>query len=179
MRLKINLLRDIGLFILFYQAFSLHSFAQESFKLDNTVKKVKIEWQNGRPSGFVSIKDGKLRDIKIVEGKGIVKDSAFEIVSSGNAAITIQVDYERVNYGSCPTLISIETKNNPFTFFLRDVDKKYPIFLPEYSIAVLPGDDKRGYLQVKKAVEARGGITQLERLEKKAEPSFESATRQV
>jgi hypothetical protein len=66
-----------------------------------------------------------------------------------------------------------------FTFFLRDVDPDYPIYLPQYGFAVVPSGDPRSYQAVAEQTEGRGFKKILEDYALQPEESFAEAAQTV
>jgi hypothetical protein len=64
---------------------------------------------------------------------------------------------------------------HPFTFLLRDVDRRYPILIPAYGVAVTEADDGRTYAEIASDVQGRGLKSKLEQIEGEPEESFDSA----
>jgi|WetSurMetagenome_2_1015567.scaffolds.fasta_scaffold00875_5 hypothetical protein len=138
-------------------------------------KRIAVEWQSEKPSGSVEVINGKLYNIKISKGKGIVKDSHFEFKSAGSNRIEISLNDINTNYGSGTTVVSIPNGTNSFSFFLRDVSADFPIFIPQYKVIVFTSEDKRTYQQVEGEIKNRGLLTKLQSIEKEPEESFDSA----
>jgi len=78
-------------------------------------------------------------------------------------------------YGRDPAVVTIRTDTHAFSFFLRDVDSSYPIYVPAYGAAVVPAEDGRTYGEVESEIRSRGLRTQLQRLNSEPEESYEQA----
>ena len=77
--------------------------------------------------------------------------------------------------GSFPTMIQVKTADHPFSFFLRDVSSEFPIYIPEFRVAVIPATDSRTFQQVADAVAARNLLSDFDRFENEPEESYENA----
>ncbi|MCQ2143184.1 MAG: hypothetical protein MJY56_03850 [Bacteroidales bacterium] len=77
--------------------------------------------------------------------------------------------------GPGATVVRVDAISGSFSFFLRDVPSESPIWIPEYGVVVLPGDDGRSYDEVVGAIEARGLVSKLDAIEAAPEMSFEEA----
>ncbi len=62
-----------------------------------------------------------------------------------------------------------------FSFFLRDVNRNTPIYIPNYKVTVLPAGDGRCYAEVEREILSRKSRTKIERIETEPEVSFETA----
>ena len=119
--------------------------------------------------------NGKLLKIEIVQGKGEVKRNAFEFDSNDNLRLLASLTNVKNNTGSDPTIVAVRTDQHPFSFFLRDVTKEYPIYIPEYHVIVTASDDMRSYNQIESALKSRNLRTKLQHIENEPEESFDSA----
>jgi len=77
--------------------------------------------------------------------------------------------------GPKATIVRVKAGSGSFSFFLRDVSSEWPIWIPEYGVIVLPGDDARSYDEVVGAIKARGLVSKLDAIEAAPENSFEEA----
>ncbi len=148
-------------------------FGQSGGNLDN--QQVVVEWANVQPRGTIEVLNGQLSKIEIVRGKGIVVRDSFACDRADNVRILVSMTNVKDNPGSGPTIVTVRTDHNPFSFFLRDVSKKYPIYIPEYHVVVTTSDDMRSYSQIETFLKDRKGKTKLEQLESEPEETFDSA----
>jgi hypothetical protein len=81
-------------------------------------------------------------------------------------------------YTTDPTIISIKT-DHPFSFLLRDVDSGFPIWIPEYGVAVTDADDIRSVAEIAETITGRGGRSRLQQFEAEPEETFEAAAEHV
>lgn len=142
-------------------------------------QKVSIEWSSGKPSGTINVLNGRLTKIEIIKGNGKIIDTRFEFTSSGSARITLDIDSAQNNPGPKSTLISVKTSNFPFSFFLRDVSKNFPIYIPDYSVVVLKDSDNRSFSEVQLNILSRKLQTKLQKIESEPEESFASAEKRT
>lgn len=77
--------------------------------------------------------------------------------------------------GSGTTTVSLVMKENSFTFFLRDVDKRFPIWIPDYGVIVTQADDERSYCAMESDIRSKGLLSNLGRCETEPETSYEAA----
>ena len=137
--------------------------------------KIKVIWKAGQPVGDVKIKNGIISKIEIEEGKGSVKERTFAFESTNDNSLAITFDSLFTEPGSLSTLVTVNSNVDPFSFFLRDVSSLYPIYIPEYEVVVLPFADKRSYNEIKKDILDRNLLSNVAKMEKAAETSFEEA----
>lgn len=139
-------------------------------------QKVAIKWQNEKPQGRIEVSNGILSKVVIANGKGRVNKNQFNFASVRNATIDISIENANVNFGSGATLVYVKTNQNPFSFFLRDVNKDYPISIPEYNVVVTEVTDTRSYQQIIEHIASRKLQTKLQQIEKEPEESYDSAS---
>ena len=137
--------------------------------------RVAIEWHDENPRGTIELWKGDLSEISIVKGKGKVDHNTFESYSTGDMRVLVSIKSGNENPGSNPTIVHVRSDRNPFSFFLRDVSKDYPIYIPEYHVIVTSSDDDRSYSQLESAIESRHGQTKLQEIESEREECFDSA----
>src|SRR5690606_13351250 len=126
----------------------------------------------GKQSGSVHIANGHLKKVQITHGNGKVKGNSFQLSSESHTGILIEVDSVKNKYGSDPTVISLKTANNPFSFFLRDVTEISPIYLSDYGVVVLNSSDTRSYEEIEKEVLSRKLLTKIQQIDRQTETSF-------
>ncbi|MDP2334837.1 MAG: hypothetical protein Q8N05_00005 [Bacteroidota bacterium] len=143
--------------------------------VNHNTKKIAIEWQKGQSEGILEVINGKLLKIEIIGGKGKIKGNSFEFKSNDEVRIIATLTNVQDNPGSSATIVTVRTNKNPFSFFLRDVNKEYPIYIPEYHVAVTTSDDTRSYNQIETAIKNRNLKTKLQQLGNEPEESFDSA----
>ncbi len=120
--LTVGLLGGLAYILLF----TIHLQGQEK-TMQIPPQKIAIEWSGGKPSGTITVLNGSLTEIEIVKGDGKIKDNRFEFTGTGPARITLEFDDVQNNPGPGATIISVKTDNSPFSFFLRDVSKEFPM----------------------------------------------------
>ena len=77
------------------------------------------------------------------------------------------------------TLVTIQDAKNPFTFFLDDVNRDHPIFIPAFGVAVTEAPDGRDYSQIAADIQARGLRSDLGKIDDEPEETFGAAARAV
>ncbi|MCW5978144.1 MAG: hypothetical protein KIT09_08700 [Bryobacteraceae bacterium] len=121
-------------------------------------RSVVIQWARERPEGAVTVTGGRL-------------SSARE----GPSRLDLNVEGSEARYGPGAAIVTAGAAKNPFSFFLRDVRRERPIYIPEYGVVVTEGGDSRSYHEIVEAIRARGLATKLERIASEPEESFEEA----
>jgi hypothetical protein len=139
------------------------------------VKNITIEWKNGSPKGKLEIADGKFEKLVILRGQGTITGESFAFTSHGSCGLNVSIKEHNLNFGSGATIITVRTVANPFSFFLRDVSKEYPIFVPDYGVIITDADDKRSYEQIEDAIRNCGLKTKLQQIQNEEEESYEEA----
>lgn len=139
------------------------------------IKKIAIEWKSGKVKGQLEILNGRLREILITKGKGEILGEKFTVASEGPCRLEITIEDAELNLGSGATIVTVRTTVNPYSFFLRDVNREYPIFIPEYGVFVTEADDDRSYERIEEAIRSRGLQTKLQRIQSEEEESYAAA----
>ena len=121
-------------------------------------RNVAIVWKSGKHEAAVEVLNGALKQ-----------------ASARGKRTEIVIDDARVAPGPDSTLVTVNAAKNPFTFFLRDVSAKTPIFIEAYGVAVTEAKDPRGYDEIARDVKAIGGLTELGKIASEPEESFAAA----
>ena len=144
-----------------------------------TDREISIEWRKGGPEGRILVTDGSIYEIKTARGQGTVHGKEFTSSGASSFRLDVAVKGSGKRYGAGSTVITVDTRTNPFSFFLRDVDTKYPIFISEYGVIVSDSSDRRTYQEIEAAIRSQGKLSRLQRIESEAEESFEVAARET
>ena len=140
-------------------------------------KKIAILWRTGPGQGSIEVTRGTLLGGYFENGEGHFAEEGFSCNSKVSCRLVLNIKGENLGPGAHPTIVSVRTTDNPFSFFLRDVDKEFPILIPVYNVAVIAGSDIRSYDEIEAGVQRRGLVTNLERIDIEPEESFEEAAR--
>lgn len=138
---------------------------------------VVIVWNERNQNGSVEISNGRLKSITIPKEKGKTKENRFTLTGDP-ARLFLKIADTTGEWGPEPTIVHIKTEANAFSFFLRDVSGAYPIFIPQYGVAVLPKGDERSYSEIKNDIANRKTFTKLEKIQIEQETSFNATTGQ-
>ncbi len=134
--------------------------------------KIAVEWRKGPIRGNVSTTAGII-SAAIMRGSGKSEGACFSTDGSpARLEVTVQTEDGK---DSRSILVKIDTPERPFSFFLRDVSKAYPIYIPAYGVAVTQADDDRTYEQIELDVKAMNLVTELQRIEDEPEENYENA----
>ena len=80
--------------------------------------------------------------------------------------------------GPYATLVHVES-DLPFSFFLRDVTRENPLYLPRQGAVVTTGDDGRSYKQIVAGILAQNRLSKRRRQAEEPEYSFDRAARET
>ena len=169
------LLNGVGLLFLVYPL----SLWSQHKKINLAADVVTVSWNNKRPIGTVQVINGNLKSVKILKGNGEIKGNHFEFTSSLNSSIAIEIENSQNNPGPGATLISIKTNEHPFSFFLRDITKDFPIYIPDYAVVLLRGLDNRLFAEVESNILTRKLTTKTQKIELEPEESFASVEKRT
>jgi len=140
-------------------------------------RRIAVVWKGGRPTGCMEIRNGVIRRMQVARGKGRTRGKHFSFSSGGAARLEVTVDRAACAPGADAALVTVRTAKNPFSFFLRDVSAKDPIFIGEYGVAVTAATDSRSFEEMRSDLSSRGGRTVLQKIEGEPEESYDTAAR--
>ena len=126
-------------------------------------REVAIEWESGPINGSIRVKDGRL-----------IGNSDFSISKIDRCRLIIKVEAEE-NSVLSNTIVTLLTNRNSFSFFLKDVDKNFPIFIPEYNVVVTEAEDKRSFNDIKQDIENKRLLSKIQLINIEPEESYEEA----
>ena len=117
-------------------------------------KTVRIIWCNGPVTGAIEVSHGTLAAMRIGKGSGRVNGAAFRLAAKGENRLTISVNGS-VASGACAARVTVNAGKKAFAFFLRDVTRACPIFIPAYGVIVTLATDTRTYSEIAAAISQR------------------------
>ena len=106
-------------------------------------------------------------------GKVFVKYGVLKSASSfsNTERLSVEVAEEKLHEGSCSTIVTA----GRFSFFLRDVNSAFPVFVPDIGAAALPDGDSRSYDEVSKDVISLHRLGSFAQIDAEPEENFEHA----
>ena len=102
-------------------------------------------------------------------------DGRFSLDDNSQVRLTITITDAQVGPGANASIVTVANNFRSFSFFLRDVTAKHPIYLPDCSVVVTSSDDSRSYAEIARSVNTSGLRTRLQGLQAEPEELFESA----
>ena len=139
-------------------------------------KKIAIEWANGSVQGQIVAADARVLEMKIARGKGALgAENRFTATQDEPFRLELKIVGSEARYGNGAPTVTVAATKNAFSFFLHDVDRQYPIYLPSYGVAVTTAEDTRSYKEIDGAIRARGLLTNLQHIQREPEESYETA----
>ncbi|MEK7412195.1 MAG: hypothetical protein AAB263_02625 [Planctomycetota bacterium] len=138
-----------------------------------------IEWMTGKPAGSIELKNGVVRGVKIVKGHGKTAKNKFAFTGKAPFRLAVSLDGFDFTLQADKPLVKVNTTADPFSFFLRDVSKDFPIIILDGRVCVLSGNDKRSYLEIEESISGLHKKTYLERIKEEPEEDFDSAATKV
>ena len=114
-------------------------------------------------SGKLNVKYGHLLSPEVFEGDTVIASFSCDLLAPGARG----------------TISKVETGEFAFSFFLRDVRADWPVWVPEYGVAVTTSSDLRSYQEIIAAVSARGGSSRMEQYEAEPQESYDCAAANV
>lgn len=138
--------------------------------------RIAIEWHNAAPCGTLTVHHGELSGLAVTAGTGACQDAEFTFKQSERCRLKLTLHATHTSPGPGTTRVSVGTAEHPFSFFLRDVTREHPIWIPEYGVVVLPDGDDRSLAHVESAIRQRGLTALLDGIDSEPEESFASAS---
>ncbi len=102
---------------------------------DPMMKRIAIVWKTGHVTGRIQLSNEAAFQGRMAKGEGnfTAADGAFAFQGEGRLELTIEDDAVR---DGNPMLVRVETSVHSFSFFVKDADALYPIYIPAYQVAV-------------------------------------------
>ncbi|HPN36109.1 MAG TPA: hypothetical protein PK843_16480 [bacterium] len=139
------------------------------------IRSLKIVWHQAPRSGSILVSNGLLRSSRVALGKGKTNGNRFS--AAARAPFALEVNIEADEYPAA--LVSLQTDQDSCSFFLRDVHRDHPIFLPFFGLAVTEAQDPRDYSAIASQILRSGRRTKLEQINQAPEESFAHAAAQT
>jgi len=99
-------------------------------------------------------------------------------IPAGTRELFVEVSGEKTAAGADPSILTVDRPPFPFSFLLRDISSRYPIYVPEAQCIILPADDPRDYESALRDIHAGGRRSDFQRMEAEPEESYEHACRE-
>ncbi len=138
---------------------------------------VNVLWNSGPVKGRVMVTHGTLTHAAWTAGKGTVTIPDFSCRTSTFCRMKLTIEGANLKIGAFATTVTILTDQSPFTFFLRDVSRETPIFIPAYGVAVTAADDERSFDEIQKHIRDLALRTKIQTINAEPEESFDQAAR--
>jgi hypothetical protein len=143
---------------------------------NETDTQIAIEWRAAHPAGQILVSDGTLEKLQVVRGRGEIQGAdRFSAQAGEDFRLGLEIKGTEVRYGKGGTIVEVADKEHPFSFFLRDVNKEFPIYIPAYGVIVTTADDPRTYDETLRTIHARASRTKLQQIEAEPEETFADA----
>ena len=135
-------------------------------------------------TGTLQIRHGEIAGIECENCTGNIghEGRGFALAAELECRLQVSIDKHSLRPGAFATIVTFNTIDDGFSFFLRDVSKQYPVYVPEYKTIVTDADDKRSFNAIVQAIDSRNRRSKLEEYTITEEESFASAahgTRQL
>lgn len=136
---------------------------------------IRLMFNDGSPRGTVEVDRGAVEHVKIARGRGRISGQNYAFRGEGGGELSIAISGAHGCRRRCQTVVSIRDDKKPFSFFLRDVSRDWPIWIRELGVIVTEGDDARTHAEIESDLKMRALRTAIEGMESEPESSFESA----
>ncbi|MDD5707379.1 MAG: hypothetical protein PHR35_15765, partial [Kiritimatiellae bacterium] len=140
-------------------------------------KQVRVLWQHGPVEGEIEVIHGVLAGLSVPGGHGKATGASFRLARTDGNGLEIAITQARVHAGAGATRVTVNTAKDTFTFFLRDVTRRFPVFIPAYGVAVAVASDKRSFEEIAADIAGRGLVSTHAAIENAPEETYEAACR--
>lgn len=136
---------------------------------------VRIVWDKSPIAGSIEVVNdiGQLVELSIMRAAGKVKGRNFSFYNKGRNELTLRLEVDSSILQS--PLIQVVTEDYGFSFFLKDVNSEYPIYIPHYSVVVLNGNDNRGYEEISEEITLKNRKLKLDIIDSLPEVTYLNA----
>jgi hypothetical protein len=141
-------------------------------------REVAVVWERGPVDGRIELSDGKVGKASIRPG-AVGEATSFSSPAGEPVRLELSVEGASAERGGRRAVVTVRTRTRPFSFFLDDVDARYPILVAAYGLAVTEASDRRTYEEIRRDVASRGLQTGLQRIAAEPEETFERAASEV
>ena len=130
-------------------------------------------------TGTLQIRHGEISGIECDDCSGDIDQEGrhFAVAADRECRLKVSIDRHWLQPGAFATMVGFNTIDDGFSFFLRDVSKEYPVYVPEYKTIVTDADDKRSFDDIVREMDSKDRRSKLEEYACAAEESFDSAAR--
>ncbi|MHB9025052.1 MAG: glucosidase family protein [Armatimonadota bacterium] len=136
------------------------------------MQEVTVLWKDGPQEGAVEVSYGRMAALSATGG---TVDGVHFTLTGDTCRLQITIDEENLGHGANPTMVTVRSQVNPFTFLLRDVDRTYPLYIPAYGVAVTGADDQRTYAEIAGHIQTKKLQTSLQQIATEQEESYVEA----
>ena len=140
------------------------------------MQSLEVVWRDGPARGEVEVANGRLAGITVASAEGHAEGTRFQFKQPGAARLTVTLAEAVLGPGGGATLVMIDADDREFSFFARDVTPQFPVWLPDYGVAVTTAGDRRSYAEISSDLGSRHLESRLEQIEREPESSFASAS---
>ncbi|MFC3798850.1 hypothetical protein [Cohnella sp. GCM10012308] len=138
--------------------------------------KIAILWNDSVGDGSIAVEYGKLERLEVTAGQGSCVPAEGRFALQGPGRLELELGDENAGQGAYATIVSVRSTRHAFSFFLRDVSRAYPIYIPAYGVIVTEASHAEAYGEIAERIAASGLRTNLQQIEAEPEESFELAT---
>ena len=130
-------------------------------------------------TGTLQIRHGEISGIECDKCTGDINQEGrnFALAADLECRLKVSIDKHSLEPGAFATIVSCNTIDDGFSFFLRDVSKEYPVYVPEYKTIVTDADDKRSFNDIVQEIDSKNQRSKLEEYTYAEEESFDSAAK--
>ncbi len=146
---------------------------------------IAVEWDaalqvaGNQVTTCLHLTQGRIAHSAVTLGEGSVDGDRFAFTAGRRTRLSLTFAGARLGPGANATLVTLENNHRSFSFFLRDVQRACPIYIPDCGAVITTEDDPRSYAEIANELDQAGMRTRLQQIQAEPEESFETAAQAV
>lgn len=137
-------------------------------------KKVVLIWKECRSEGTIEVINGKLISIKKGSNEVPNGESAYFLNDISRLVLEVEGTIDELTEGT--TRITVNSTENPFSFNLNDITDEFPVYIPEYGVAVTVDRDARTYSDIEQDIKAKALKKDIKIIDEESEEDWAKAS---
>ncbi len=140
-------------------------------------KRIALLFKSNYINGQINTSYCNVKNIALTCGSGNIRGNMFTAESGINGCIRLEITIvdTRLEPGSKSSRITVLENKSPFTFYIRDINMKEPVYIPEYGVIVTEAADKRDYCDIEAYISSLGQVSDHGRFNAEPEETYEAA----
>ena len=136
---------------------------------------IRIKWGKSPLTGSIEVTDCIVDfvELEIASQAGKVEGNGFHYFKEEQSELILK--FECGDVMSDSPLLKIATDDFGFSVLIHQITKNYPIFIPQYFLAITDGTDNRTYDEISKTIRANTYLSKLDVINSLPEVTYDGA----